>query len=299
MNHAVEQSGQATPATILPEPASSIIAYDRWRAQAPQLREQFAAGRPFPFLVLDDFLDRDAADRALATFPPAGDGWIHYMHYNQRTYGMNDRSYLPDIAAAVLDELNSERFVDLVSELTGVAGLYPDLSLEGGGLHLTERGGHLNLHADFTAHPHRPTWRRHLNLLIYLNPGWQESWGGSLELWDAAVTRCEQRIEPLHNRAVIFRTDARSFHGYPDPLRCPEGVTRRGFAVYYFTDESPRPPAIATNYRGRPDDGARRLLIYLDTMLLRAYDRVKRTFGFDDAFANRVLRTLSRRDRHR
>lgn len=297
MRSALEEVGEAAGTADSNARRDSVIDYERWRAVAPQLRERFAAGRPFPFLVLDDFLRSAVADRAVETFPPAGDGWIHYMHYNQRTFGMNDRGFLPPIAAAVLDELNSEPFVDLLSEITGVSGLHPDLSLEGGGLHMTERGGHLNLHADFTAHPHRPRWRRHLNLLIYLNPAWQKDWGGALELWDPAVKQCEHRIDPLHNRAVIFRTDRRSFHGYPDPLRCPEEVTRKGFALYYYTEQVERLPAASTTYRGRPDDGARRALIFLDTMLLRAYDRVKRTFGFDDAVANRILRTLSRRDR--
>ena len=276
-----------------------IISYERWRKQAAGLRQQFAAGDPFPYLVLDDFLSPEAAERALESFPPPGDGWIHYMHYNQRTFGTNDRKCVPDASAAILEELNSQRFVTLLSEITGIEALHADLSLEGGGLHLTERAGHLNLHADFTAHPHRPTWRRRLNLLIYLNPGWDEAWGGALELWDAEVSRCVQRIEPLHNRAVIFRTDERSFHGYPDPLTCPSDVTRKALALYYYTAEARRPPANSTEYRGRPADGARRVLIFLDTMLLRVYDRVKRTFGLDDAFANRVLRALSRRDHRR
>ncbi len=275
----------------------ATLTYDRWQARAGELRREFAAAEPYPHLVLDDFLAAPVADGALQSFPPAGDGWIHYMHYNQRTFGMNDRRFLPEATAAILDELNGEPFVSLLREITGIDTLHSDLSLEGGGLHLSERDGYLNLHADFTAHPHRPHWRRRLNLLIFLNPEWDASWGGQLELWDADVQRCVQRIAPLHNRAVIFRTDERSYHGYPDPLTCPASVSRKALALYYYTAETKRPPAISTAYRGRPGDGARRALIFLDTLLLRVYDRVKRTFGLDDAFANRVLRALSRRDR--
>jgi hypothetical protein len=107
------------------------------------------------------------------------------------------------------------------------------------------------------------------------------------------VRRCEQRIAPLYNRAVLFRTDERSFHGYPDPLRCPDGVIRKSLALYYFSEEE-RPRVVSTEYRGRPGDGPRHMWIFLDKIALRLYDRAKRTFGFDDRFASRLLRSLSR-----
>jgi len=270
-----------------------IVPYAHWLDQAAMLRREFSEADPFPHLVLDHFLAPEAAQRALTSFPPPGDGWIHYLHYNERTFGMNDPNVLPRSARSILDELNSDRFVSLLEAMTGIPGLRADPSLEGGGLHQSERGGHLNLHADFTVHPYRPQWRRRLNLLVFLNPEWQDSWGGHVEFWDSGVRHCERRIAPLYNRAVLFRTDEQSFHGYPDPLRCPAGVFRKSLALYYFTEET-RPRVVSTEYRGRPDDGPRRALIFLDKMALRVYDRAKRIFGFDDRFASRLLRLLSR-----
>ena len=69
-------------------------------------------------------------------------------------------------------ELNKEEFVSALSELTGIKGLKPDPSLEGGGLHQTQRGGFLNIHADFTVHPHKRNWRRRVTVLVYLNDDW-------------------------------------------------------------------------------------------------------------------------------
>lgn len=272
-----------------------IVPYERWLTQADDLRRRFTQGLPTPHLVLDDFLQSDAARRALASFPPPGDGWIHYLHYNERNFGMNDRTRLPEAAREVIDELNSPAFLSLLREITGMS-LCADTSLEGGGLHQSERDGYLHLHADFTVHPHRPTWRRSLNLLIYLNPDWNEAWGGHLELWDPEVRECVQRIAPAYNRAVLFYTHEKSFHGFPDPLGCPADVTRKAFALYYFTEEDARLRAVATRYRGRPGDRVtHKALILLDTLLLRGYDRAKRIFGFDDSFANGILRMLSRR----
>ncbi len=299
MSRSFEPVPAVAPAPEGTESGASAVPYQHWWERAEVLQRQFVAGLPYPHLVLDDFLCPQAAARAAESFPPPGDGWIHYMHYNQHTFGMNDRRFLPEALTAILDELNSEPFLALLGALTGIPSLCADPSLEGGGLHQSERGGYLNLHSDFTVHPHRPHWRRRLNLLIYLNPGWDESWGGHLELWDRAVQRCVQRVAPLHNRALLFRTDQPSIHGYPDPLRCPENVTRKTLALYYFTAEASPPRAVSTEYTGRPGDGARRVLIYLEQMVLRVYDRAKRTFGFDDAFANRILRALSRRHRPR
>jgi hypothetical protein len=270
-----------------------VVPYARWFDRAGDLRRKFSAARPFPHVVMEDFLSAGAAQRAADSFPPPGAGWIHYLHYNERTFGMNDQRYLPEAARSILAELNSDLFVTLLQKITGVASLRADPSLEGGGLHRSQRGGYLNLHADFTVHPHRPDWRRCLNLIVFLNEEWDDSWGGHIELWDERVRRCVHRIAPLHNRAVLFRTDHRSFHGYPDPLRCPEGVARKSLALYYFIPETGRPRVISTDYRGRPGDGPRRALIFLDKVALRLYDRAKRTFGFDDRFASRVLRALS------
>lgn len=43
------------------------------------------------------------------------------------------------------------------------------------------------------------------------------------------------------NRTLVFLTTDYSYHGHPDPLDCPPGVTRKSVALYYYTN-------------GRPDD---------------------------------------------
>ena len=80
----------------------------------------------------------------------------------------------------MIDELNSPQFVSWLGDLTGIPDLMPDPSLEGGGMHQTQAGGFLNIHADFTMHHHRENWRRRCNLILYLSEGWMEEWGGHL-----------------------------------------------------------------------------------------------------------------------
>ena len=104
-----------------------------------------------------------------------------------------------------------------------------------------------------------------------------------------------RRVSPLHNRVVIFNTDEDAFHGHPNRMTCPEGQTRKSIALYYFTAETSGVRARSTEYRPRPGDGARGLLIYADKMALRAYDHLKRRLGFDDTVVSRVLGALQRR----
>ena len=50
------------------------------------------------------------------------------------------------------------------------------------------------------------------------------------------MKECRQRILPILNRCVVFNTTSNSYHGHPDPLTCPEGITRNSIALYYYTN---------------------------------------------------------------
>jgi 2-oxoglutarate-Fe(II)-dependent oxygenase superfamily protein len=269
-----------------------------WSRRLPELERRYREAPPFPSIVLDDFLPAAVARQVLAEFPrPDETSWIQYKHFNENKLGKSDRREFPPYIGRVIDELNSPAFVSFLSRLTGIEGLLADPMLEGGGLHQTESGGFLNIHADFTMHHYHTNWRRRVNLILYLNEGWQDAWGGALELWDRDMHGCARRIAPVFNRAAIFNTDETSFHGYPAPITCPVEVTRKSLALYYFTvaeDRSYVPRA--TNYQPRPEDGlARRALIWADKRALDLYSRAKIRFGISDDFASRVLGRLGRR----
>jgi len=143
-------------------------------------------------------------------------------------------------------------------------------------------------------HHHHPTWRRRVNLILYLNEGWQEDWGGAIELWDRGMTRCVVKVSPLLNHAVIFSTNEDSYHGFPDPLTCPEGVTRKSVALYYYTEELAA-NARSTNYRARPEDALRKAaLIWADKQAVAAYSKIKSKLGLSDNFASSLLALISR-----
>ena len=281
--------------------ANSVFSYAKWTANVDALAASYRTNRPFPHIHLPDFLDPDVAQEIAAEFPAAGtDAWTQYKHHNENKLGMAKRELFPPKLGAVADELNSTEFVAWLSRLTGIPRLLADPRLEGGGLHQSGRGGFLNVHTDFSMHHYHKNWRRRVNVIVYLNPGWKKEWGGAIEFWEKGEKEmkiCAAKYPPLLNHAVIFTTDDRSLHGFPDPLTCPEGESRKSLAFYYYTvEENVRPVAHSTDYFARPQDGFKeKTLIWLDKKAVDLYSRAKARLGFSDEFASKILGFLSRK----
>ena len=275
----------------------SLFPYEIWESKLEDLATQYQSNPPFPHIRLTNFLRDEAARKAMAEFSMPGDTtWIHYKHFNENTMGKGKRAEFPPLLGALVDELNSPRFVRLLSKLIGIPNLVADPMLEGGGMHQTNSGGFLNVHADFNMHHYHPNWCRRCNLILYLNEDWKPGWGGALELWDAEMKNCVRKIEPLLNHAVIFQTDEISFHGYPDPITCPPDETRKSLALYYYTiEESARHVARSTTYHARPGDGVRSIPIWLDTKAIHLYSVIKKRLRLSDDFASKVLVFFSKK----
>ncbi len=258
------------------------------------------SAEPYPHVVIDDFLPEHYAAACARAFPtPDSQDWIHYSHYNSAKWGLTDITKIPAPLDALIQSLNSESFLESLSAVSGIDGLLADPALSGGGLHMTGSGGFLNVHTDFSTHPSNRTWRRRLNLLLYLNEDWDETWGGDLELWNSDVSECVVRVAPTFNRCVIFATDERSYHGVPDRLATPPDRYRCSVALYYFTAEDQEVGLRATNYRPRPDDGRRAWIIRADNWALSRYARIRDRLGLDDRVVGRLLAPLQRRPRRK
>ena len=50
---------------------------------------------------------------------------------------------------------------------------------------------------------------------------------------------CGKKIAPNFNRMVIFSTNDFSNHGHPDPITCPDDISRKSIALYYFSKGRP------------------------------------------------------------
>jgi hypothetical protein len=208
---------------------------ERLAALAAADRDRYRTASPFPHVVIDDFLPEPVLDQILAEFPrPEGAEWWRFDSNRERKLASADETIMGPSTRSLLAQLNGAGFIDFLQDLTGISGLVPDPHLFGGGLHQIEPGGFLEVHADFNLHPVTRLERR-LNVLMYLNRHWEESWAGALELWAVDMSKCEVRVQPVFNRCVIFTTTATSFHGHPAPLASPAGITRKSLALYYYS----------------------------------------------------------------
>jgi hypothetical protein len=224
------------------------------RELGARLSREYREALPFPHIVLDDFIDRDILKLVDKAYP-ANEGRKFFDRDQERLkFQFQPRDTRSGLVQNLFSELNGRAFLAFLEELTGISGLVSDPYYEGGGLHETKRGGHLSIHADFNVHERLGLVRR-LNLLIYLNEGWIEEWGGHLELWDTDVRACRVKVPPVLGRAVIFSTDESSYHGHPDPLACPPERSRRSLATYYYTAAKESllgVPHHTTNFKARP-----------------------------------------------
>ena len=198
-------------------------------------RAAWTTTRPFHWFVMDDFFPQEDAQQLLEGFPsPEGGGWDRtgYVH-QQRKLTMTKN--LPTKLQSFFDFTANPQFLAWLENITGIAPLLADPELVGGGLHQSLPGAFLDVHIDYNRHMNTGHHRR-LNLLLFLNTNWQPEYEGYLELWDMSERRRLTEIAPIFNRAVVFETNQVSYHGHPHPLACPDGVTRKSLAVYYFTE---------------------------------------------------------------
>ena len=206
-----------------------------------QNKERFTNANPFPFIIIDDFFSKEFLNEVFNQFPNLSEQkkTTNYDNKNEVKFANNQYINFPNSIKKLFDFLNSDFFLNFLQRITNIQEkLIPDLELNGGGLHEIKKGGLLKIHSDFNKHPSLDLDRR-LNVLIYLNKDWKEEYGGHLEFWDKEMTSCREKVLPIFNKMVIFSTTDNSNHGHPDPLNCPDNMSRKSIATYYYTKGRP------------------------------------------------------------
>jgi Rps23 Pro-64 3,4-dihydroxylase Tpa1-like proline 4-hydroxylase len=196
---------------------------------------------PFGHLVVDNFLPIDLAESLNESLQSniiaLRDNWKEYNNPLEKKALLNDYSRFPKEVYSYFLALNSKLVTNLISSISDIDKLVPDVGLHGGGVHIHTQGGKLNVHQDYSLHP-RTGLQRRLNIILYLNKNWDTAWGGGLGLYtekisEEAPDELIKTIDCVFNRAVIFDTAPGSWHGLPDPIRCPHDTLRVSLAYYY------------------------------------------------------------------
>jgi Rps23 Pro-64 3,4-dihydroxylase Tpa1-like proline 4-hydroxylase len=192
---------------------------------------------PFDHAIIKNILPQDEIEKAEADFKQFNNTLDSgNPRYQKTKRHLEDFEIMPKSIKEIIKNFYSQTFISILEKKFQLNNIKPDWTLRGGGMHSSQKGGFLKLHSDFI-YTRKSKMRRVLNLLIYLNSNWEESWKGSLELWDKKMTKCKKKISPLINNAIIFRTDMESNHGFPEPINCPEDISRMSIALYYYIEE--------------------------------------------------------------
>jgi hypothetical protein len=217
--------------------------------------KEFRDAGPFPSIVIDnlfpDYLIR-LIDAELAEIDyEDGNSFVYKTPLEVKVA----REALPPTLGKLAKTMQSNFAINLLERLVGCP-LLANPNLTGAGLHVIPKGGKLDLHLD---HNRLNGLERKVNVIYWIHDvDWQEEWGGHLELWserDGKPYECVRKILPKRNRMAIFECSEISFHGHPDPLKCPDDVARISLAQYFYTDQvsdvEARPKV---NFYPRPTD---------------------------------------------
>jgi len=206
-----------------------------------ELKQDFQTANPFSFVVIDNFADEQKLHEILATFPAPGTDNLNKSRdyiFAKNKYEKANFKAVSSECNEIYQDLMSDRFQKIVRHITQQE-VFVDPEFHGGGIHQGGEGSFLDMHVDFNYHPLHQNWFRNLNILLYLNPGWQSEYGGQLKL-KHTKTGDHTEIEPLFNRCVIMFTRDYTLHGY-DPISFPPGRFRRSIATYaYNIDPNPQ-----------------------------------------------------------
>jgi hypothetical protein len=212
--------------------------------EAGKYRDAFQSAQPFKHVCIDDFFTSETAEASLRDFPPFD---REFAIGDNGEYGgkavVSNICEISPFYAKLYEYFLSQEFLDGMSAITGIEDLYGDPALYGGGTHENLNGQTLDVHVDFNFQLGAGFHRR-ANLLLYLNKEWDPAWGGAIELHSNPRRPDLDEFNQFNvtfNRAVIFETNERSWHGFRK-IRLPEDrlhISRKCLSIYLYTKDRP------------------------------------------------------------
>lgn len=160
----------------------------------------------------------------------------HFTRRGSCMYEYNDLTITP-AQDKLVHEMHSSRFLRWLEELTGVKRLIPDPHLIGAGYMKSFAGDSLKVHTDFNwveeTHLHRA-----VSIIVYFNKDWLEEWGGCLNFYDFKNETLLSSIKPDWGNMLVWTYHNLIYHGYPEPMTCPNDKSRKGMRLFYYQSKS-------------------------------------------------------------
>lgn len=206
---------------------------------------QFEHALPCKHVCIDNFFEENIAGKIVEDFPDFGNvGKINEFGTYRKKAVYENLSEISPFYAELAEYIKSEDFHKVIRTVTGIEDLFwGGETMYGGGTHENIQFAELDAHVDFNYNEITMEHRR-VNVLIYLNKEWGDTWGGELELHSDPKNPANNLITsylPAFNRAVIMETTEKSWHGFPR-IVLPEDkkhLSRKSIALYFYTKSRP------------------------------------------------------------
>ena len=212
--------------------------FGEWINNLENLKKEFKESKFGGHVIIDNFLDNNFIEKIYNNFPSNYENFHLYKNPLEYKYAFDKIDELSDEFQNLFLKLGDDFFLEKISEITNINELEKDKYLHGAGLHVHPQYGRLHLHLDYEKHPKyiEKLKERRLNLILYLSKDWKEEWNGATELWNEDLTEKIETCKIKFNRALIFKTTEKSWHGLPEKIMCPENVYRKSLAYYWISD---------------------------------------------------------------
>ena len=202
--------------------------------------EEFINKKPFPYIILDNFLEKEFFQQISEEKNKINyEEGKNFSNEVEKNKWISKNTQLPDKIKKIIDQLNSEKWIENLKQLTKIESLFStnvgntDLA----NYHEMSNNGFLGSHVDHSADPE--SGRPHvLNIILYLSEGWKLDWGGSTTLMNDNGKEVIKSVEYIPNRATIFLHTPYSFHGVSEIKN--NNIKRSSIYVdYYSSDFNP------------------------------------------------------------
>ena len=190
--------------------------FGKWINDIHSLNDNFINTKPFPYIVIDNFLNNDFIELVYNEFPDDYTDWHKYNNPLEVKYTFDNISNCGNNIKKLFELIGSKEIIEIFENITNIPNLSTDPLFHGCGLHVSPRNGRLAVHLDYEKHPLLDNKQRRLNLIIYLSKNWKPEWNGDTELWNDKECVVSNKVS--FNTVLLFKTSDDSWHGVPKKI---------------------------------------------------------------------------------